>query len=38
MVIISPLWMNIVIYGVFIVERLINICGLLLIYIAIYIR
>lgn len=31
-------WMNIAIYGVLIVERLINIFGIQLIYIAIYIR
>lgn len=39
MVVNSPLlWMNIVIYGVLIVERVINICGIRLIYVVIYIR
>jgi len=33
-----PCWMNIVTCGGLIVERLINICGIWLIYIAIYIR
>ena len=38
MVITSPIRMNIVIYGVLIVERMINIFGIELIYIVIYIR
>ena len=38
MVITSPIGMNIVICGVLIVERMINIFGIKLIYIAIYIR
>ena len=37
-VISSPFGMNIVTCGVLIVERMINICGIRLIYIAIYIR
>lgn len=37
-VISSPFRMNIVICGVLMVERLINICGMGLIYIVIYIR
>jgi len=31
-------WMNVATYGGLIVERMINICGIELIYIAIYIR
>ena len=38
MVFSSPKWMNRAIYGVLMVERLINIFGRWLIYIAIYIR
>ena len=38
MVITSPIGMNIVICGVLIVERMINIFGIELIYIVIYIR
>ena len=38
MIVTSPMWMNMVILNVFIVEQLIIICALLLIYIAIYIR
>lgn len=32
-----PFGMNIVTFGVLVVERMINICGLMIIYIAIYI-
>ena len=38
MVFSSPKWMNRAIYGVLIVEQMINICGRWLIYIVIYIR